>query len=89
MAIQYANILAGFDDPATAAIVLSPDIAAKAAAKVKRQMQRHPGSMPGRGRGRPRLTEAEAVESKTRRRDYMRTLMREKRVLAKFGAPSS
>jgi hypothetical protein len=65
------------------------DPTGETAAKVKRQMQRHPGSMPGRGPGRPKLTEAEAAESKVRRREYMCEHMRQKRVLAKFGAPPS
>jgi hypothetical protein len=84
MTIRYAGILASFDDPATAAVVLAPEIAARTEKDRKRQEQRHPGSVAGRGRGRPRLTEAEAVDGKERRREYMKNHMREKRALAKF-----
>jgi hypothetical protein len=87
--IRYEDMIATCDNPALLAIALSSPSAPTPEKAVNRQMQRHPGSMPGRGPGRPRLTEAEAVESKTRRRDYMRTLMREQRALAKFGAPST
>jgi hypothetical protein len=89
MTIRYTGILASFDDPATAAVVLAPEIAARAEKDRKRQEQRHPGSTPGRGRGRPRLTEAEAVDSRERRRAYMREHMREKRALARFWVPVS
>jgi hypothetical protein len=54
----------------------------------KRQMQRHPGSTPGRGRGRPRLTEAEAAESKQRQKALHREWMRDKRALDRFARDS-
>jgi hypothetical protein len=68
MGIRFADILAGFDDPATAAVLLAPEIAARAEKEGKRNLQRHPATDPDRGRGRPRLLPEQAAESKLRLR---------------------
>ena len=83
--IRYTGILASFDDPATAAIALAPELAAKREKIARRRAQRNGNREPtGRAKGRPRQTEAQAIESAERRRAYMREHMREKRALAKF-----
>lgn len=90
MTIRYADILADFDDPAAAMVALAPDIAARAEKDERRRIQRRGNrESTGNPRGRPRLTEAQQVESKAQRRAYMCDLMRRKRLLAAklSGAP--
>jgi hypothetical protein len=81
MPIRYIDLDA-FDDPATAAVVLAPDLNLRREKEAKRKLQRHPGSESGRGRGRPRLTEDEAAESRERRLEYRREWFRAKRAHA-------
>jgi hypothetical protein len=84
LTISYAGILASFDDPATAAVVQAPEIAARAEKAAKRRIQRNGNREPtSKSLGRPKLTEAQAEESKAKRRAYMRDLMRRKSALAK------
>jgi hypothetical protein len=65
MAIQYADILACFDDPAIPAIALAPDIAAKAEKRAKRRIQRNGNREPtGNPPGRPKSSPEQAAESK-------------------------
>jgi hypothetical protein len=96
MSIRYADPLAGFEDRATAEIVLAPELVAKSEKIAKRREQRNGNrALTGNPRGRPKLTEAEAAESKQRQKANHREWMRGKRAMDRFagdsknGAPSS
>ena len=94
MTICYAGLLANFDDPSAAMIALAPEIAAYKAKDEKRRLQRDGNREPtGNPRGRPRLTEAEATESKARRRADQAAWLAAKRaklrVDEKCGAPDT
>ncbi|HZZ25492.1 MAG TPA: hypothetical protein VFE60_24380 [Roseiarcus sp.] len=92
MPIRYADPLAGFEDRATAAIALAPDIAAKAEKRATRRAQRDgfaerkPRPSTGNPVGRPKLSPERLAESKAKRRAYMRDLMRKKRAKADFSS---